>query len=72
MQHQEIILNGNWYDKEVKDKNGNTIKKINEEVKLDTGLTTSFANIYDMGGNVTEFTTELNPTTSKKYSDAWW
>ena len=58
-------FNGNWYDKEVKDKNGNIIKKINEEVKLDTGLTTSYANIYDMGGNVTEFTTELNPTTSK-------
>ena len=30
---------------------------------LNTGLTTSWANIYDMGGNVGEFTTELNPNT---------
>ena len=58
-------FNGNWYDKEVKDKNGNIIKKANEAVKLNTGLTTSFANIYDMGGNVVEFTTELNPNTSE-------
>ena len=34
-------------------------------MRLNTGLTTSWANIYDMGGNVGEFTTELNPNTSK-------
>ena len=56
-------LNGNWTDKEVKDERGNVIKKIGEPVKLNTGLTTSWANIYDMGGNVGEFTTELNPNT---------
>ena len=56
-------LNGNWRDKEVKDKNGNIIKKANVAMILNTGLTTSYANIYDMGGNVGEFTTELNPNT---------
>ncbi len=57
--------NGNWYDIEVKDKNGKVIKKANEKLILNTGLTTSFANIYDMGGNVGELTTELNPNTSE-------
>ena len=57
-------FNGNWYDKEVKDKNGKVIKKVNTATRLNTGLTTSFANIYDMGGNEAEFTTELNPNTS--------
>ena len=56
-------INGNWYDKEVKDKNGKVIKKANVEMRLKTGLTTGYANIYDMGGNVAEFTTELNPNT---------
>ena len=56
-------LNENWRDKEVKDKNGNIIKKANVAMILNTGLTTSYANIYDMGGNVGEFTTELNPNT---------
>ncbi len=54
-----------WYDKEVKDKNGKVIKKVNTATRLNTGLTTSFANIYDMGGNEAEFTTELNPNTSE-------
>ena len=58
-------FNENWLDKEVKDKNGNIIKKANEAVRLKTGLTTSKANIYDMGGNVREFTTEINPNTSE-------
>ncbi len=53
--------NENWTDKEVKDKNGNVIKKAGVKARLNTGLTTSWANIYDMGGNVAEFTTELNP-----------
>ena len=56
-------FNGNWKDKNVYDKNGNIIKKANEAVKLNTGLTTSYANIYDMGGNIGEFTTELNVNT---------
>ena len=58
-------FNGNWIDKDVKDKTGNIIKKAGTSVRLNTGLTTSWANIYDMGGNVGEFTTELNPNTSK-------
>ena len=58
-------FNGNWYDKEVKDKNGKVIKKVNTSTRLNTGLTTSFANIYDIGGNEAEFTTELNPNTTE-------
>ena len=58
-------FNGNWIDKDVKDKNGNVIKKSGTAARLNTGLTTSWANIYDMGGNVGEFTTELNPNTSE-------
>ncbi len=58
-------FNGNWQDREVKDKNGNVIKKSGTATRLNTGLTTSWANIYDMGGNVGEFTTELNPNTSE-------
>ena len=58
-------LNGNWHDREVKDKNGNVIKRANENIRLKTGLTTSYANIYDMAGNVGEFTTEINPGTSE-------
>ena len=58
-------FNGNWIDKDVKDKNGNVIKKSGTESRLNTGVTTSWANIYDMGGNVGEFTTELNPNTSE-------
>ena len=58
-------FNGNWSSKEVKDKNGKIIKSANTAMRLNTGLTTSFANIYDMGGNIGEFTTELNPNTSE-------
>ena len=57
-------FNGNWIDKDVKDKTGNIIKKAGTSARLNTGVTTSWANIYDMGGNVGEFTTELNPNTS--------
>ena len=56
-------FNENWLDKEVKDKNGKVIKNANIAERLNTGLTTSYANIYDMGGNEAEFTTELNPNT---------
>ena len=58
-------FNENWIDKDVKDKNGNVIKKSGTASRLNTGLTTAKSNIYDMGGNVTEFTTELNPNTSE-------
>ena len=58
-------FNENWVDKDVKDKNGNVIKKSGTAARLNTGLTTAKSNIYDMGGNVGEFTTELNPNTSE-------
>ena len=54
-------LNENWTDKEVKNKNGNVIKPSGTAMRLKTGLTTPSADIYDMGGNVAEFTTEINP-----------
>ena len=53
-------LNENWWDTEVKDKSGNIIKKLNNKTLLRTGLTTPSVNIYDMGGNLVEFTTELH------------
>lgn len=58
-------FNENWKDREVKDKNGNIIKPVGQAIRLKTGLTTSKSNIYDMGGNVAEFTTELNPNSSE-------
>lgn len=57
--------NGNWKSKNIVDKHGNIIKKAGEAKKLNTGLTTAIYNIYDMGGNAAEFTTELNPGTSE-------
>ena len=57
--------NDNWLDKEVVDGSGEVIKKAGIEKRLKTGLTTGKANIYDMGGNVAEFTTELNPGTGE-------
>ena len=57
--------NGNWQSKNVLDKYGNIIKKAGEAQKLNTGLTTPVYNIYDMGGNVAEYTTELNPGISE-------
>ena len=57
--------NENWEDVEVKDKNGNIVKKVHEVSWLKTGITTAVANIYDMGGNVAEFTTEIKPNTER-------
>ena len=58
-------FNENWESKEVKDKNGKVIKPAGTRLRLKTGLTTAKSNIYDMGGNTSEFTTELNPNTSE-------
>ena len=58
-------FNENWYAKEVKDSLGNVIKVANEPLRLKTGKTTSKSNIFDMGGNVLEFTTEVIPNTSE-------
>ena len=60
-----IGFNGNWKSQEVKDSSGKVIKPVNTATRLNTGLTTALCNIYDMGGNVGEFTTELNPGTSE-------
>lgn len=60
-----IGFNGNWKSQEVKDSSGKVIKPVNTAQRLNTGLTTALCNIYDMGGNVGEFTTELNPGTSQ-------
>ena len=49
----------------VKDPSGNVIKPAGTSQQLNTGLTTQFCNIFDMGGNEAEFTTELNPGTSE-------
>ena len=57
--------NGNWLNKNVVDKNGNIIKQAGVAQSLNTGLTTALCNIYDMGGNKAEFTTELNPVLSE-------
>lgn len=62
---REDSFNENWYDKNVKDSAGNIIKRANEAKRLETGKTTSKCNIFDMGGNVTEFTTEVMPNTSE-------
>lgn len=58
-------FNGNWKPQEVKDPSGNVIKPAGTSQQLNTGLTTQFCNIFDMGGNEAEFTTELNPGTSE-------
>ena len=72
-------FNGNWNPQAVKDPSGNVIKPAGTSQQLNTGLTTQFCNIFDMGGNEAEFTTELNPGTSEtvvlrggcySYSDA--
>ena len=60
-------VNENWYDKRVTytDANGaSQIKAEGNATRLPTGATTAKCNIYDMGGNVAEFTTELNPLTN--------
>ena len=58
-------FNGNWNPQEVKDPSGNVIKPAGTSQQLNTGLTTHFCNIFDMGGNEAEFTTESNPGTSE-------
>lgn len=57
-------FNGNWNPQAVKDPSGNVIKPAGTSQQLNTGLTTQFCNIFDMGGNEAEFTTELNPGTA--------
>ena len=61
------LINENWYDRSVTyiDADGNSATKAtNSNIKLPTGVTIAKCNIYDMGGNVSEFTTELNPLTN--------
>ena len=58
-------FNGNWNPQAVKDPSGNVIKPAGTSQQLNTGLTTQFCNIFDIGGNEGEFTTELNPGTSE-------
>ena len=62
---REDGYNENWVDKNVKDSKGNIIKAANKAERLPTGKTTPKCNIYDMGGNVVEFTTEVMPSTSE-------
>lgn len=56
-------LNCNLASQEVFNHVGTLIKPADKMQLLQTGMTTSYQNIYDMLGNVSEFTTELNPTT---------
>ena len=62
---REDSYNENWADKNVKDSKGNIIKAANKAERLLTGKKTPKCNIYDMGGNVIEFTTEVMPSTSE-------
>ena len=62
---REDSYNENWKDKNVEDLKGNIIKAANKAERLLTGKTTPKCNIYDMGGNVSEFTTEVMPSTSE-------
>ena len=57
--------NENWNGKIVLDTLGNIIKSKTETKRLKTGVTTAKCNIFDMGGNVAEFTTELNLDTTE-------
>ena len=57
-------INENWQPRSVKytDANGDSkTKAAFTRTRLQTGVTTAKCNIFDMGGNVAEFTTELNP-----------
>ena len=58
-------FNENWKDKQVVDSEENIIKPQYTAKRLSTGRTTAKSNIFDMGGNVTEFTTEINPGTGE-------
>ena len=44
-----------------KNNNGIIIKSEEDNERLLTGKTTAKSNIFDMGGNIIEFTTEINP-----------
>ena len=60
-------INENWSDKSVTYTDAKGIsqtKAAGTATRLQTGVTTAKCNIYDMGGNVAEFTTELNPLTN--------
>lgn len=60
-------INENWQDKSVKYTDAKGVSKTKAAgtaTRLQTGVTTAKCNIYDMGGNVAEFTTELNPLTN--------
>ena len=58
-------FNENWKDRQVVDSTGKEIKAKDIAQRLPTGRTTAKSNIFDMGGNVTEFTTEINPGTDE-------
>ena len=60
-------INENWQDKSVKYTDADGVQQTKDAgtaTRLPTGVTTAKCNIYDMGGNVAEFTTELNPLTN--------
>ena len=59
-----VGFNENWYDQPVVE-NGTTIKEAGTIQRLETGRTTAKCNIFDMGGNVVEFTTEVMPSASE-------
>ena len=54
-------FNENWSNKSVTNNNGIIIKSEEDNERLLTGKTTAKSNIFDMGGNIIEFTTEINP-----------
>ena len=60
---REYSYNENWKDRTVTLKEG--LKPAGTAQRLDTGKTNAKCNIFDMGGNVAEFTTEVNPCTSE-------
>ena len=62
-------INENWSDKSVTYTDANDAQQTKAAgtataTRLPTGVTTAKCNIYDMGGNVDEYTTELNPLTN--------
>ncbi len=54
-------FNENWSNKSITNNNGIIIKSEEDNERLLTGKTTAKSNIFDMGGNIIEFTTEINP-----------
>ena len=64
---REDKYNENWVDKTVI-YDGKT-KTAGTEQRLLTGKTTPKCNIYDMGGNVAEFTTEVKPNINDSSTD---